>query len=372
VKLLLFTERFRVVGAGLENDAVALCRELLRRGHEVHVCAEQGEERDGVQVHLGLENAAELETRLAPDLTIDWAFLRPADVHRIGGGVHREFLRHAVLSIPLWRRWAKLLEYRCKAKHVQACRREARILGNPASFHVPISHLVASQLVRSGIDDSRIEILYNGVDTNRFRPSHTTDARDALRRQWQVPEQGTVLLLVANDLRLKNAAMLLRIGASLHGIDAGLRLVVVGKHAPRLQAPWLVHQPTIHEIEHAYAAADLLVHPTLYDSFGNVVLEAMSCGKPVVVSDCAGVAEIVAAEGGGAVLGVQGPLAEQRWHETIASLIRDPERRHDLGTRGRMVAENHTFTGLADQFEALLVRLAASAPRRRAVCEEDR
>ncbi|MCK5804492.1 MAG: glycosyltransferase family 4 protein [Lentisphaeria bacterium] len=365
MRLLLFTERFRIVGAGAENDAVSLCEELGRRKHEVHVCADEVDEQEHVQVHQGLETAAALERRLKPDLTIDWGFYRAADVHRVGGGVHREFLKYALMSAPPWLRWYKRLEHRFKKKHRSEIRSEEEILRNPRALYLPISNFIAEQLSRAGIPDERVQVLYNSVDTERFAPDQDVTTRNELRQQWNVPVDGTVLLFVASDLRLKNAALLHRVCTRLHQEDAGMRLVVVGKRPPRFHAPWLVWQPTMHDVERAYAAADILVHPTFYDSFANVVLEAMSCGKPVLVSDRAGVAEIVRAEGGGLVLDVVSPDADEHWGREITALARDPDLRERFGAKGRRAAGNHPFADYVSQIEGVLQSCAAACVSRK-------
>jgi glycosyltransferase involved in cell wall biosynthesis len=100
-----------------------------------------------------------------------------------------------------------------------------------------------------------------------------------------------------------------------------------------------------------YAACDLFVLPSVsrLEAFGIVALEAMATGKPVVVSDIPGVREVVTD-------GVEGLLAEPLHAEDLAAKIRslldDPERREQMGVRGRQKVEaKFGITQVADAVE---------------------
>jgi UDP-glucose:(heptosyl)LPS alpha-1,3-glucosyltransferase len=100
-----------------------------------------------------------------------------------------------------------------------------------------------------------------------------------------------VLLWVGNDAVKKNLDTVLAVLAKL---DVEYSLLVVGKAAHT--KPWkdklvrlgiterVRHVGIVSDMEKVYASADILLHPTFEDTFGMVVLEAMSYGLPVVVS----------------------------------------------------------------------------------------
>ena len=106
-----------------------------------------------------------------------------------------------------------------------------------------------------------------------------------------LPVTGSYLLFVGNDYRKKGLETLLD---ALVQLPAGVALAVVGNpvHIPafrkRVQAMDIGSRVfflgSLRDTGPAYAAADCLVHPTLEDTFGMVVLEAMAHGLPVVVS----------------------------------------------------------------------------------------
>jgi D-inositol-3-phosphate glycosyltransferase len=99
-----------------------------------------------------------------------------------------------------------------------------------------------------------------------------------------------------------------------------------------------------------YAAADVVVMPSLYESFGMVALEAMACGTPVVASDVGGLSFVVRD-------GETGFLVPERDSRALADclgrLLREPELRARLGAQGIQVAHKYAWSRIADQIEAL-------------------
>lgn len=96
--------------------------------------------------------------------------------------------------------------------------------------------------------------------------------------------------------------------------------------------------------------AQLLVLPSYSENFGNVVLEAMAAGRPVVVTPEVGLAPVVTSTGAGLVAG-GGPESLSRAMQT---LLGDPALRLEMGTRGaRAVAERFSWPTVAAQMESL-------------------
>lgn len=101
--------------------------------------------------------------------------------------------------------------------------------------------------------------------------------------------------------------------------------------------------------EHLFAAAKVFVLPSYSENFGNVVLEAMARGCPVVVTPEVGAAEVVRASGGGVVVAGDSPTLAR----ALGSLIENP-RRVEIGQQGqRYVRANFTWNGVAGQMEAV-------------------
>jgi UDP-glucose:(heptosyl)LPS alpha-1,3-glucosyltransferase len=155
--------------------------------------------------------------------------------------------------------------------------------------------------------------------------------RLAARAALGLPLQGRCLLLVGNDLRKKGLACVIEALALLS--DATTFVAVVGHVGQR--AVWeamardLGVGSQLHflgmreDVGVAYIAADILVHPTLEDTYAMVVLEAMSHALPVIVSqaDYCGIS------------------AELR-HGVNACLLQDPRDAHALAGAVRRIQES--------------------------------
>jgi glycosyltransferase involved in cell wall biosynthesis len=116
-----------------------------------------------------------------------------------------------------------------------------------------------------------------------------------------------------------------------------------------------------------YAAADIFVAPSKYESFGLIFIEAMCFGKPVVAYDVGGAAELI--ENG--VDGLLAPAGEpQRLAECIARLVEDRLLREKLGRNARKTYEAaYTTERMLDRLEAYY---RAIIDKRRAKAEQAR
>jgi len=114
------------------------------------------------------------------------------------------------------------------------------------------------------------------------------------------------------------------------------------------------------EVEAHYAAADIFVAPSKYESFGLIFIEAMCFGKPVVAYDVGGAAEIV-------TNGVDGLLAPAgapvKLAEAVARLVEDRALREKLGRNARKTYESAYTTDLMiDRLEAYYRQVRAARP----------
>jgi glycosyltransferase involved in cell wall biosynthesis len=113
------------------------------------------------------------------------------------------------------------------------------------------------------------------------------------------------------------------------------------------------------ELAAHYASADLFLFPSLTETFGNVVLEAMASGLPVVAFDQAAALEHVANGISGLVI----PVADTRGFITSAyELGLDRETRRTLGVNARIAAQRCAQGAVASEFERLLDSLVQGHP----------
>ena len=93
-----------------------------------------------------------------------------------------------------------------------------------------------------------------------------------------------------------------------------------------------------------YSAADVLVVPSLYESFGLVVVESLACGTPVMVSDIPPLREIVGEDG----VRVD-PTSERAIADALLDLLGHEERRQQLSARGSERARRYAWETTAER-----------------------
>ena len=177
-----------------------------------------------------------------------------------------------------------------------------------------------------------------GVDAERFRP-----AGPNLRRELGV-EGKRVILSVGRFVPIKNTALTIEAMARVTQRDSTAHLVLVGEgpelgnlkaQVERLGIAGCVtfagYVPQ-DELGPYYRSADLFVLASDFDNSPNVVLEAMSCGVPVVATDVGGVAEYVAAGRGGELVPARDSAALAR---ALGDWLSDAHRRKAAGAFNR-------------------------------------
>jgi glycosyltransferase involved in cell wall biosynthesis len=141
-----------------------------------------------------------------------------------------------------------------------------------------------------------LTVVGRGVDTQRFTPAARSDE---LRAQWRAGPDTPVLLAVGRIAAEKNIALALRAFERARRDRPDLRMVVVGDGPARARlttahpAATFVGAKRGAELAAHYASCDAFLFPSLSDTFGNVVMEALASGLPVVSFNCAAAAEHV-------------------------------------------------------------------------------
>src|SRR5213079_1461997 len=215
---------------------------------------------------------------------------------------------------------------------------------------------------REAVARDRLSVVYNGVDLESFHPRNRHVERRGARAEIGVAADAWTLLFVGSGFERKGLATAIDAFAAL--ADRSSRLVVVGKgstqpfrdRATRLgvdrRIAWLGPRP---DIERWYAAADVVVLPSRYEPFGNVHLEALASGVPVVASAAAGGAEVIVDGGGGAVV-------DPRDAGAVATALGRLREKNpaELAAAARRAAEPFTFTAQVAGFQRVYRRITAA------------
>jgi glycosyltransferase involved in cell wall biosynthesis len=200
----------------------------------------------------------------------------------------------------------------------------------------------------------RLSVVGRGVDTSRFSPRRRSVE---LRREWGVPDDAPLLLYVGRVAAEKNVGLALDAFAAASAASPTAHFVVVGD-GPQRESLERMH-PDVRFVgaRHGellaacYASADLFVFPSLTDTFGNVTLEALASGLPVLAFDVAAAAEHVGD-------GVSGRLVRPGDDVGFAAALRElvvaPERLAAMRGPAVDAARRATWDEVLGRFEAQL------------------
>ena len=340
---------------GAERYALALVTGLAARGHEVHVFARRAEGLpEGVRFHRipSVPFGRALKTysfwrltarRMRPhhyDVVHGSGKTTCQTVHRAGGGVHRAYLERTAGT------------GRPTGYDRVVLRIERRLFSSPHLRAVICpSRWVARDVERFHPEAGpKIEVIPNGVDTDRFRPEGREGDRQRVGESLGVLPEDPLLLFVGTNFRLKGLEAALGALARL----LGAHLAVLGgddpgpfrEHARSLGCLDRVHFVGIRDdTPRWYRAADVLVHPTSYDPFANVCLEALASGTPVVTTPANGAADVLEdAPSAGRIV----PPSPEELATAVAELLED---RDGARWAARALAKAHSWEAHLVQLE---------------------
>jgi len=358
MQIALLARRFDPEGGGTERDLILTAGCLRRGGHQVAVYADQIRgETAALTVHrvgtVALPRtlafirfavgAAPLARRQGADLVMSFARVTSADVLRSGGSAHVSYLR----AVARWRGGASALRMRLAPYH------RAQIMVERLGFTSPKlrAALAVSELVRRDLVEqfklpaARVTTIYNGVNTQLFHAWSDSAARNRIRAQSRIPADAALVLFVGNGFARKGLGFLIDAVAKLKSRPY---LMVVGNDgaAPsfqrRTQRRGIAERVIFAGAQSAVAeylnAGDVLALPSLFEPFGNVALEAMACGRPVLLSAQCGVAELLPDELREYVVGNPADPAELA--PKLEHLLRTA---HDLRPIARAAASRFTW-----------------------------
>ena len=350
---------------GAERYLVDLCAQMTREDFEVHVYAEKWEnEEGGVHFHLvktipfpkslRLLSFALRATRAMTnghyDVTVGVGNTLRATFFQPHGGVHWAWFWRSLRAYDHPLLWViKFLGRVLSPKQwIQGYIENAPYKKRQFRKIIAISDMVKQDIMQwYGVPENQIEVIYNGVDTERFHPRNR-QYREEIRRRCGIRDQ-FVILFVSNNYRMKGLGYLLKtLGEIKKQDDLPLKLLVLGRDrlGPYVRlakkmgiSEEVVFAGSTDEPEKYYGAADLLVHPTFYDACSLTVLEALASGLPIITTASNGASGILSHGEDGWVIN------DTKKHDQLKRAIKyflDDKVREQASNRGRGKAENHS------------------------------
>ncbi len=231
---------------------------------------------------------------------------------------------------------------------------------------ITVSHAMEEDLARHGWPKTKISVVWNGVDPERYNPKNCRNEDvEAVRNRYGVKPEEKMLLFLGRLTWVKGVGNLVQAMPTVLKEFPNTKLVILGKGeqqndiietANRLGISKNVvcrfeFVPEKERILH-YAAADVCIFPSTYEPFGIVSLEAMAMAKPLIVGaqGVVGFKEQVVPSGpdqnGVHING--NDSADIAWG--VKEVLRDPERAKKWGENGRKrVLQYFTWRKAAEQ-----------------------
>ena len=260
------------------------------------------------------------------------------------------------------------------------CRRG---LGQRVDRVIASSQHVKTTLLEAGMNDpEKIEVVHNAIDLDEWDAASASGG--SLRDELGIPRDRAVVGLIGRLDRVKGQREFLLAAERVAREDPDAVFLLVGVIRPRSrwepfadyyeEVDALMRRPALRgrvvvtgwrtDLPRVMATQDVVVQPSLRETFGRVLIEAMAARKPVVVTRIGGMPEIVVHGETGLIVPPSDPDALAA---AILALLRDHERRRAMGEAGRARVEAHfSLPQRARRLEAIYEDVLRRRPGQRA------
>lgn len=165
------------------------------------------------------------------------------------------------------------------------------------------SEMMKEELVELyGVPLEKVEVLLPPIDAQRFNATGKAK-KEELRAKYGFSSHKRSLLFLTTGNERKGYPFLLKLME--HLVSQPIELVVAGVKPIASSLPNVKYIGYAEKAEELLWAADALIHPALYEPFGQVITESIQCGTPVLISDMVGAKQIVTPDVGKVVCGFE-------------------------------------------------------------------
>ena len=373
LRLALFSGNYNYVREGANQALNKLVAHLIHRGAEVRVYSPTtgtpafepaGELVSVPSVALPLRSEFRLALGLTPAIREDIRRFNPNLVHLstpdwLGTAALRfaRKLRVPVVASMHTRFETYLQYYGLGALRSWAWRRQGAFYR--ACDRVLVPNRATADVVESmGVPPGKLRIWSRGVDHRTFSPTR----RDLeWRRANRFADEDLVLLFFGRVVREKGIGAFADTVRLLRAGGTAVRPLVVGdgpaksELAERLVDALFTGHLDGEELGRAVASADILLNPSVTETFGNVYLEAMAAGLCVVSANTPNAAELI--EHG--VSGYLSPLDPAAFAAVIGGLAKDPGRRRAIAANAAAAASEYRWPQILDSVVSAYAELVA-------------
>lgn len=376
LRALFVTDSF-AYGA-VENHTITLMNRLADRGHECHAAYINDNHALLDRIRLRSESAVRcleakrfLDRSALAELAALIANLQPTAI--IAANSYP--LLYATLAKRLVRAHSAMVVTCHSAKISGAKECLQMLLYRPLFWAADCAVFVCDRQRRywrrRGVLARNNSVIYNGVDTERFRDTTTREQRAATRRVFGFAESDFVIGALGELRKERNQIELVAAVERLRRAGIPARALLIGDGAQRTEiyacarergvARDVAITGFVHDVRPFIAASDAVAVCSVTEAMSVTALEAMALGKPVVHSNVGGAGELVHPGYNGFLFRANDTAALVR-HLTR---LTNRDDRHRIGEHARGIVETRfSERRMIDGYEGLLLELTAESARR--------
>ena len=374
LKVAILIRNYNASGGGAERYCVELT-ERLSKIHEVHIFSQNITEKSNNVIFHKIPQYFK-RPRYLNQLLFSY-FTKKATQGKFDIIHSHDMVTHAniyTLHVPCVRtkwtqakglekilRWINTLLSPRKMAYLWLENKEMQIL--PNRHFISVSEYLSRNILESYPNlNEHITIAHPGIKIQPTNDKSTTELRQQFRRTYGVPASAFVLLFVAHGFKRKGLPTIIKALEELN--DKNIHIIVAGSGNPK---DIKINSPTVQNNTHfigaiknmheLYPVADTLIHPTLGDTYGMVVLEAMSHKLPVIVSSAeyCGLSEHL---NGDNALIISNPKDSNELAKYIKTLYSQVELRDKIAENGlqksQTISWENTTKNTLDTYEKIL------------------
>lgn len=373
MKIALIRNRYSPGHGGAEKVAEKFVKHFVARGHEITVFSEKfsGEESKNLKwqkvphgnglskttsFHRQVQNILNKDNcRDKFDIIYTMCRTFPADIFRITEQLHNEWLPIGYSSLA-----------RLNPRHFSILSLEKKTINPENVRHIIVNSQLLKEQVIKGFDypEEKVSLVSNGIDEKVYFPAKEGE-KDEIKKKLHLSDR-FVCIFVAANFKIKGLNEAIRAIAGLNEESRKrVTLLVVGKGKPKsfleLAEKLNVTENLIFagkqsNMRDYYIASDLLLYPSHYETFGNVILEACACGVPVLTTKMVGAAELIKDNKNGFL--VKSAKEIDQMMSILEAYIKLPESEHKKFAKSALSAtKKYTWTKHVSDLEKIFEKV---------------
>ncbi|UXX79561.1 glycosyltransferase family 1 protein [Reichenbachiella carrageenanivorans] len=211
---------------------------------------------------------------------------------------------------------------------------------------------IKKDLIKLGISHEGIKVWGRSLQVGDFSP----DFKDPALFDVVIPRGHKKVLFVSRLIKEKEMAMLYKVYRKLRKADKNITMIITGEGPKR---EWLENKMPKAvftgkkvglELSKIYASCDLFFFPSVSETFGNVVIEAMASGLPVVAADAGGPSELVRHKKTGYLVK---PGKPKKFSNRIIEILANETMQQEMGQEAQTYIQSRSIESLHHQLWAI-------------------